>query len=98
MFGFIKKWWRPSKFTVTYCIHFGMLQDHYDKYEYDNLSDAQRRLDYLNGLSEEDLLAEGVNFVPNYFRIQQGILPNPIRRLLNRCGSKRTYKVFGFRI
>lgn len=98
MLGFIKKWWRPSTFTVTYCIHFGMLQDHYDKYKYDNLPDAESRLNYLGGLSKEDLLAEGVKFVPNYFRIEQVMSPHPIRRFLNRCGSKRAYKIFGWRI
>jgi hypothetical protein len=70
--------------------------DHFDKHTYDNLEDAQKRLEYLNSLPAEKLADEGVTFVPNWFRIQQEISPNPLRRFLNRCGSKRMYKVFGF--
>lgn len=98
MFNAIKKWWRPSKFTVTYCKCFGMGYDRYDKFTYDNFEEAKKRQDYLCGLSAEELLKEGFEFVPNYIRMEQGISPNPIRRLLNRCGSKRLYNVFGIRI
>lgn len=76
-----------------------MLKDHYDKHEFTNLDDAKNRLNYLAGLSSDDLIdKEQFAFVPNYLRIEVGILPNPLRRLLNRCGSKRIYNIFGFRI
>ena len=95
LMNILKNWWRPSRFTVTYCTHFGMLADHYDKFTYNNLAEAQKRLNYLCDLSNEGLISEGFRFIPNYIRIEQVISPNPIRRFLNWCGSKRMYKVFG---
>ena len=87
-------WWRPSKFHVTY---FKKPEaEWHDKYKYDTLVEAQTRLEYLNSItSEEDLKKEGIEFVPNYFRILQVTSPSPIRKLLNLCGSKRMYKIFG---
>jgi hypothetical protein len=99
MINLIKKWWRPSKFYVTYCKTLGMgCDDNQDKFSYNNLEEAKARLNHLNSLDREGLLLEGFNFVPNYMRILQVTSPNPLRRFLNWRGSKRLYNVFGFKI
>jgi hypothetical protein len=80
-----KQWWQPSKFVVRYCKEFGMANN-YDKFEYDNLEEAKTRQKYLRkSLSEQGY----------YIQIEQITSGNPIKRLLNRFGSKRMYKIFG---
>jgi len=59
-----------TKFTVTYCMGFGMLQNSYDKFDYNTLEKAQARLAYLNSLSGDQILEEGFEFVPNYLSIE----------------------------
>lgn len=60
-----------NKYTVTYCLKFCMLCNYYDKIDYDNFEDAQKRLKYLNTLSAEEIVTkEGFKFVPNYLNIQ----------------------------
>jgi len=96
MIKLLKKWWKPSKFTVTYCIRFEW--NYYDKFSYDNIEDAKKRQEYLLGLDEEALLAEGFQLIPNYIRMEQVTGPNPISRLLNITGRKSNWKMFGYRI
>jgi hypothetical protein len=98
MINLIKRWWRPNKFYVSYIKNFGVGCDFYDKYSYNTLEEAQVRFKHLCDLGSEGLLAEGFLFVPNYLRIIQITSPNPIRRFLNKCGSKRTWNIFGFKI
>ena len=95
MIALFKRWWRPTEFVVSYVNYFGVGCDNHDK-SYDNIKDAEKRIDYLASLDEEALLKEGLRFVPNYFRIIQLTSGTPLRRLLNKCGSKRMYKVFGY--
>ena len=87
-------WWRPSKFHVTY---FKKPEaEWHDKYKYDTLVEAQARLEYLNSItSEEDLKKEGIEFVPNYFRILQVTSPTQLEDYLTFTVQKIMYKIFG---
>jgi len=58
MIKLLKKWWKPSKFTVTYC---EILEcKYYDKFSYDNIEEAKKRKEYLLSLDHDAILAEGL--------------------------------------
>jgi hypothetical protein len=96
MYNWIKRWWRPTTFHVTY---FTIPEwPYHDKLKYNNLDDAKKRLEYLSNLPPEDLLKEGLAIMPYYFSLLQVTSGNPIRRFINFCGSKRMYRIFGIRI
>jgi hypothetical protein len=92
-----KKWWRTETYSVDIIrahYEFGMTPD---KKKFDNLENALKRMIELANMNEEDIIKE-VGFAPSSFRIIMVIGPNPIRRFLNACGSKRMYRIGPFRI
>jgi hypothetical protein len=87
----ISNWWRPKRYQVEY-FKDSMHLSYFDEQVCNSLSEAIERLDYINNLSDEAKI-KWFGFCPFLIRISCITEPNPLRRFLNRCGSKRLYRI-----
>ena len=95
LFSKLKKWWRPTEYWVEYFSDQFTMCGYHDEKKFDTLDDANARLQELADM-DRDEITEQLGFVPASLRVLCGIYPNPIRRFLNACGSKRLYRIGPF--